>query len=148
MQTNFGPGAWEEKVDANEAIHEIPQNRTLIAQKLTEETPLKPELVGGLTTVEEVFEHFKPEIKVNFEDVDGVSKMETLKFRNLGDFGIKGITAQSKFLTDLETEKDQYQKIMRQLKTNKLLKSALENPEVKQAILETIELLIKEIDQK
>jgi hypothetical protein len=69
--------------------------------------------------------------------------MENLKFKNLGDFGTKGITAQSSFLTGLETEKDQYQKIVKQLKTNKILKAALEDPDAKKALHDTLQSLIK-----
>ena len=72
--------------------------------------------------------------------------MENLQFRNLGDFGTKGITAQSSFLAGLETEKDQYQKIIKQLKTNKILKAALEDPEAKKALFDTLQNLIKELD--
>ncbi|MNE82189.1 hypothetical protein D3C80_1788930 [compost metagenome] len=70
-----------------------------------------------------------------------------MKFKNLADFGIKGITAQSSFLSDLETEKDQYQKIIRQLKSNKILKSALEDPEAKKALLESLGTLIGELKE-
>ncbi|MCX8677612.1 MULTISPECIES: hypothetical protein [Apibacter] len=148
MLSNYGIGGNEVPLDANEAILEIAQNRTLIAQKLTGQTPIRPEIIEGLTTVEQVFEHFKPEVKVNFEDADGVTQFEELKFKNLGDFGIKGITAQSKFLTDLQVEKDQYQKIIKQLKTNKILKAALEDPEAREALMDSIEGLINELNQK
>ena len=67
MLTNKGIGGNEVPLDASEAIFEIPQNRTLFAQKLTADDPVKPELVEGLTTVEKVFEHYKPEVKVDFE---------------------------------------------------------------------------------
>ena len=63
----------------------------------------------------------------------------------MGDFGTKGITAQSAFLTGLATEKDQYQKIIKQLKTNKLLKAALEDPDAKKALQDTLEALIAEL---
>ncbi|PQL90663.1 hypothetical protein [Apibacter adventoris] len=148
MLSNFGIGGNEVPLDANEAIIEIAQNRTLIAQKLTGQTPIRPEIVEGLNTVEQVFEHFKPEVKVNFEDAEGATKFEELKFKNLGDFGIKGVTAQSKFLTDLQMEKEQYQKIIKQLKSNKILKAALEDPDAKGALMETIEGLINELNQK
>ena len=70
MLTNYGIGGNEVKLDADEAISAIPQNRTLIAQKLTIDTPVKPELVEGITSIEKAFEHFKPEVKVNFENAD------------------------------------------------------------------------------
>ncbi|GAA4153568.1 hypothetical protein GCM10022217_09470 [Chryseobacterium ginsenosidimutans] len=147
MLSNKGIGGNEIPLDANEAISEIPQNRTIIAQKLTAEDPVRPELVEGLTTVEKVFEHYKPEVKVDFEDANGAIKMESLRFKNLGDFGTKGITRQSNFLTGMETEKDQYQKIIKQLRTNKILKAALEDPEAKKALYETLQLLIKELEE-
>lgn len=39
---NYGIGGNEVKVDANESIAEIPSNRTLIVQKLTDEDPVRP----------------------------------------------------------------------------------------------------------
>lgn len=146
MLTNKGIGGNEVPLNASEAIFEIPQNRTLLAQKLTADDPVKPELVEGLNTIDKVFEHFKPEIKVDFEDAQGSVKMENLKFKNLGDFGTKGITGQSGFLSGLETEKDQYQKIIKQLKTNKILKAALEDPDAKKGLLDTLQSLIKELE--
>ncbi|WP_452220838.1 hypothetical protein [Lacinutrix salivirga] len=143
----YGLGGTEVKTDANEAIQEIPQNRTLFVEKLTQDQPIKPEVVTGLKTVEEVFEHYNPEVEVEFEDADGVGKKENLNFKNLGDFGGKGITRQSKFLKDLNTEKDQYIKIVKQLKTNKILKTALENPEAKASLLEAMRALLTEIEE-
>ena len=101
MLTNYGIGGNEVKLDADEAISAIPQNRTLIAQKLTIDTPVKPELVEGITSIEKAFEHFKPEVKVNFENAEGATKTEALKFKNLGDFGVKGITSSKHFLIRL-----------------------------------------------
>ncbi|WP_346984200.1 hypothetical protein [Chryseobacterium sp. POE27] len=147
MLSNKGIGGNELPLDTNEAITEIPQNRTLFAQKLTADDPVKPELVEGLTTVEKVFEHYKPEVRADFEDANGTAKMETLKFKNLGDFGTKGITAQSNFLTGLETEKDQYQKIVKQLKTNKILKAALADPDARKALYDIIHVLITELEE-
>ena len=45
MLTNKGIGGNEVPIDASEAILEIAPNRTLIAQKLSAENPVKPELV-------------------------------------------------------------------------------------------------------
>lgn len=53
---NYGIGGNEVKVDANESIAEIPSNRTLIVQKLTDEAPAAPESVYGLETIEDVFQ--------------------------------------------------------------------------------------------
>jgi len=148
MSTNtYGLGGTEVKLDANEAIQEIPQNKTLFVEKLTSDTPIKPEIVKGLKTVEEVFEHFKPQVNMEFETADGTSKKESLHFNNLGDFGLKGITNQSSFLKDLSTEQDQYIKIIKQLKTNKILKAALTDNEAKEALKSAIKGLISELNQ-
>lgn len=146
MDNTYGLGGTEVQSDANEAIQEIPQNRTLLVEKLTNDQPIKPVVVGGLKTVEEVFEHYKPQVEVDFENNEGVGRKENLKFSNLGDFGASGITRQSKFLKDLTTEKDQYVKIIKQLKTNKILKTALADPEAKQALMESLKALISEIE--
>ncbi len=148
MAETYGIGGTEVKSDANEAFADIPQNRTLMVEKLTADPPVKPEVLTGLKTIDEVFEHFQPEVDVEFENADGVEVKETLKFANLGDFGAKGITRQSKFLQDLDTEKDQCVKIAKQLKTNKILKSAITDPEAKQSILDAIRALLTELEEK
>ncbi len=145
MADNYGIGGNEVKTDASEAFADIPQNRTLMAEKLTKDAPVKPEIVHGIQTVEQVFEHYKPNISVDFEDADGMTKKETLSFKNLGDFGVKGITEQSEFLKDSSTQKDEYLKIIKQLKSNKILKSALADPEAKTALLDAIHGMIAEL---
>lgn len=143
----YGIGGTEVQGDANEAFADIPQNRTLLCEKLTENAPFKPNIVGGLQTIDDVFEHYKPKIAVEFEDNDGSRKEETLSFKGLSDFGIKGITAQSDFLQSLSIEKEQYQKIIKQLKSNQLLRKTLENPETKADLLAVMYALIKELEE-
>ncbi|WP_118949578.1 hypothetical protein [Taibaiella helva] len=145
MDNNYGIGGNEVKTDASEAFADIPQNRTLIAEKLTKDAPVKPEVVHGLQTVEQVFAHYKPELNVDFEDTEGTTRKETLRFANLGDFGTRGITAQSEFLKDNAAQKEEYLKIIKQLKSNKILKSALADPEAKQALLDAIKSMIAEL---
>lgn len=146
MDSNYGIGGTEVKTDASEAFVDIPQNRTLMAEKLTKDAPVKPEVVHGLQTIEQVFEHFKPEIGVDFEDADGLTRKESLSFTTLGDFGTKGITAQSAFLKDNAAKKEEYLKIIKQLKSNKILKTALADPEAKQALLDAINGMVADLD--
>ncbi len=143
----YGIGGTEVKGDASEAFAEIPQNRTLLCQKLTTDAPIKPEVVGGLQTIDDVFEHYKPKVEIDFEDSEGAEKQEKLSFNGLSDFGIKGITAQSEFLQNLTIEKEQYQKIIKQLKSNKLLRKTLDNPESKADLLGVMYALIKELEE-
>lgn len=143
----YGIGGMVQDIETSEAFADIPQNRVLLAEKLTAEAPVKPDVVEGLTTVEQVFEHFKPQIEMDFETEDGATKKETLRFANLGDFGIKGITNQSAYLGELTQKREQFQKIIKQLKTNKLLKQALSNPESKQHLVNSLHSLIKELEE-
>jgi hypothetical protein len=128
-----------------EAIAQISSNRTLLVQQLTNK-PTKPEPITGLKTVDEVFQYFKPSAKVSFETADGKPVNEELKFNNLGDFGKDGLVSQSEFLSGTKEQQETYQKIAKQLRTNKILKSALQNPESRQAFMQSIEALIQEID--
>jgi hypothetical protein len=146
MQT-YGIGGQEVKGDASEAILEIPQNRTLFVQKLTNDAPVKPRIEEGLKNVDEVFAHYKPKVEVEFEDSNGTSFQEELRFGGLADFGIKGITNQSAFLQNLNLEKEQFLKIIKQLKTNKLLRKALESPDTRQAVLNSLYSMIKELEE-
>lgn len=144
---SYGIGGQERKLDiASEAIAEIPLNRTLMVQKLTADPPLRPQIVEGLKTPEAVFAHFKPEVAVEFEDAEGTTVNEKLRFASLGDFGKKGIISQSNFLQDLNTEAEDLQKLLRQLKSNKILKTALENPETKAAFLDAIQAMMNELE--
>jgi predicted component of type VI protein secretion system len=147
FSSSYGIGGNEVRIEGQEAILEIQQNKTLIAQKLTTKTPTRPEIVTGLKSMDEVFEHFEPKVDVAFEDDKGQAVKEQLAFKNVGDFSINGMVEQSPFLGDLKTKNEQYKKMIKQLKTNKILKLALQDPEAKKSILQTLETLIKEIDQ-
>lgn len=144
---NYGIGGQEVPQDASEAMMDLDQNRTLFVQKLTANDALKPQAVYDLKTVQEVFEHYKPSVEVEFQTADGTTKNETLYFKNIGDFGTKAVTEQSSFLRDLEVQKEQYQKIVKQLKTNKLMKSVIENPDYKSAFINSLQALIQELEE-
>ena len=143
---NYGIGGNEVKVDASEAISDIANNKTLLVQKLTVNDAAKPEAVFGLKTVEEVFSHFKPECSVEFETSDGTTKSEEFRFANVGDFGVKRVIEQSKFLTNLNTEVDQFSKISKQFKTNKVLKTIAEDAETKEALITALSALLHELN--
>jgi hypothetical protein len=142
----YGIGGTEVKTDAFEAFADIPQNRVLLAEKLTYDPPVKPDIIEGLTSIDDVFEQFKPKVDMTFETEDGAIRRETLHFKSLSDFGVKGIIAQSEYLGDVNMQQLQYQKIVKQLKTNKLLKQALANKETREHILKALQSLIQELD--
>lgn len=142
---NYGIGGNEVKKDASEAISNIPSNRTLLIQKLTNETPVSPEAVYKLETVEQVFEKFAPKLEIEFQDENGSDVKETMNFKNLGDFNPKAMKENSQFLNKLDVEKEQNTKITRQLTSNRALKKALDNPDTRTAIIETLEASLAEL---
>ena len=143
---NYGIGGQEVPKDASEGIAEIPMNRTLMIEKLTADDPVKPQITDGLKTIEEVFANYKPQVNVEFQKEDGSSQEENLNFSNLGDFGAKGITNQSAFLRDLDLKKTEFAKIIKQLKSNKVLKTVLDNPDSKAAFIQALQAMAQEID--
>jgi len=144
---NYEIGGNEKKVDTSEAFGEISPNKTLFIQKLTDNEPLRPEKVEGLKTVEEVFEHYKPNVNVALDKQDGSVATENLKFSNLGDFGVKNLVQQSSYLRKLNIEREMYLNIIKQLKTNKTLKTTLDNEETRAAFVSALKNFVKELDQ-
>ncbi|WP_205529464.1 type VI secretion system contractile sheath small subunit [Taibaiella koreensis] len=143
---NYEVGGNEVKVDANEAINEIQANKTMLVSQLTADEPIQPETVGGLKTLEDVFRHFKPSIEVEMQTAQGEAIRETMKFGKLDDFTPKGITRQSAFLNTLKIQQEQYTKIMKQLKSNKVLQTMLANAETKEAIVNALRQVAGELE--
>lgn len=139
-------GGNERKVDTSEAFGEIAPNKTLFIQKLTDNEPIKPEKVEGLRNVEDVFEHFKPKVNIDIEKEDGGHASETLHFENLGDFNAKKLVQQSPYMRKLNIQREMYLNIIKQLKTNKTLKTTLDNPETKEAFIDALKSIVKELE--
>lgn len=129
------------------AVADINSRRTLMALALTANPALKPQIEEGLTNISDVFEHYRPSIEMDFETEQGTGQKEILYFKGISDFGAKGITAQSNFLSELNMKKEQYQHIIRQLKTNKLLKQALTGKDSRQHLIQALHALIQKLEE-
>jgi len=70
-----------------------------------------------------------------------------LTFNSLADFGAMGITRQSGYLNELAQESGEYIKIMRQLKSNKMIRQVVEDPANKQHFLDVLYALIRELEE-
>ncbi|MDR3286816.1 MAG: hypothetical protein LBT27_05185 [Prevotellaceae bacterium] len=147
MISQYEIGGNEVKIDASESIAAIPENRTMLVEQLTSEEPVNPEIITGLTTIEQVFEHYKPQIDAEFQNEDGQPVKETFHFRNVSDFGVKKLTEQSPFLKKVNTEKDFYDNLIKQLRSNKVLQRALENAESKQAFIAALQGVLSELNE-
>jgi hypothetical protein len=139
-------GGNEVKTDASEGIANLPDNRSLVVEHLTADEPISPEAAKGLTSIEAVFSHFRPNVNVEFENEDGQPVKENLHFGGVGDFSVKSMTAQSEFLGRLDREKSFYSGLEKQLRSNKALQRVLENPETKEAFIEALKAAKQELN--
>jgi hypothetical protein len=142
---NYDIGGNAVNPEVSEAMAEIASNKTLFIEKLTADDPIKPQVVN-IQTVEEAFEYFKPNVDVGFTKQDGTTVKENLKFSNVGSFSTKNIINQSSYLKNVNLEHESYLKIMKQLKTNKALKTVIENPETKEAFVNALRALAAELE--
>ena len=72
---------------------------------------------------------------------------EVLRFQSLSHFGKQGIIAQSPFLQNLKSEVNDLQKMIKQFKSNKILKTVLENPDAKENYLAALKALVQELEE-
>ena len=142
----YGVGGNEVKIDANEAIAEIPSNRTLLVQKLTEEAPLQPETIYGLESLEDVFDRFQPSVELVFQDQEGNEIPEKIDFKGLSDFSAKKLKENSPFLSQLNIEREQYLKISRLLSSNKALLKSLSDEEARAEMIQVLEASLVELE--
>jgi predicted component of type VI protein secretion system len=143
---NYDIGGNVVEVATNEALTQLPFNKSLIALKLTQKDPERPEVIGGLKTLEAVFKHFQPSCEVEFTKEDGSTTKETLKFSQMKDFEIKSMTNQSRFLNDIDFVRDFQLTILKQLRQNKQLAKVLENPETKSAFIDVLKSLASKLE--
>lgn len=146
MINNYEIGGNEIKPDVSESIADIPGNRSMIITQLTSEEPISPEAVTNLTTIDQVFAHYKPQVDAEFSNSEGQPVKETFHFSNVGDFDVNKLTNQSSFLKGLKTEKDFYDFMIKQLRSNKVLQRALENPDSKSAFIEALQGVLSELE--
>ena len=144
---NYEIGGNEKPVEASEAIGNIPQNRTLFVGKLTNDDPISPEAIENLKTVEDVYNHYQPNVDVEFETAEGESVQENFRFSNTGDFQVKNMTERSNFLKGLAIEQEFYEKLVKQLHSNKVLQKALENEDARRGMIDALTKLREELKQ-
>ena len=144
---NYEIGGNEVKQDAMEGIADIPQNRTMFIGQLTSEEPVSPEAVGDMKTIEDVYAVFQPNVDVEFENEEGEPVKENFRFSNTADFQVKKMTENSSFLNNLSVQKEFYEKLVKQLRSNKVLQRALENQESRQSVVDALTQLQNELNQ-
>lgn len=141
------PGAWAALRDIPPSLSPISQNKTLYIAKLTDDLPMEAESVPDLESVQEVLDHYKPEVTVMLQNEHGEPSAETFAFKRLGDFTPQGIVDQSPYLSELSSRMRDFQRINMHLRSNKMLQHALQNPQAKQTMLAMVQQMLDEIEK-
>ena len=98
-----------------------------------------------------MFDHFKPEVEVNFTDDEGGVVTETLHFNEIKDFEADGgrgnLVANSEFLSEQKAQMDSYAKVRKQIEQNKKLRDILKDPKSKEELKDYLEYLLNELKE-
>jgi hypothetical protein len=133
--------------NANAGIPTIHPNHTIIMQQLTSKPSRNPDVVKGLKTEEQVFEHFKPSVKVAFQNADGKTIKEEIPFEHRGHFGKKGLVEQSDFLQGLESESKDLAEMIKTIKADRFLQKAMLNSDSKEAFIKGLKAMINILNE-
>lgn len=128
-----------------ESIYEMSKNKTLFAEKLTLETPLKPQVVHNLPNVEAVFKYYQPTANLLFETEEGQSSSETIKFHAVEDFSVEAIVQKSSVLKTIVFQKETYFKLAHLIASDENLQHILNSAEEKQVLLQWLSQAINDL---
>ena len=147
-EKNFISKATDEESGSN--VSALDTNKTLFIDQYTSDAQGEdPELFEDAKTIGDVFDHFKPNVEVQFTGEDGGVISETLHFNEIRDFeadGGKGnLVANSEFLSDQKAQMDSFGKVRKQIEQNKKLRDILKDPKSKEELKDYLEYLLNEL---
>ena len=148
-EKNFISKATDEESGSN--VSALDTNKTLFIDQYTTDVQSEdPELYEDAKTISDVFNHFKPEVEVNFTDEEGGVVTETLHFNEIKDFEANGgkgnLVANSEFLSSQKTQMDSYAKVRKQIEQNKKLRDILKDPKSKEELKEYLQAMLAELE--
>ena len=136
----------EARDKADQSIAKIPENRTLLVADLTDRPATKPEMSYQLETMDDVFNKFKPESKLEFEDEQGRTINEVFQFHNMADFKKDAYVEKSKFLRELNQKKKDHETFAKRLQANRALQNVLKDAEKKEAYVTLLKAMLSELE--
>lgn len=128
----------------------IDQNKTLmIDQYTTNVEPGNPELVEDIQNIEDAFEHFKPQVEVDFVDEEGGSVNETLHFSEIRDFEAQGgkgkLVENSAFLSSVKAKIDTNVKVRKSIEQNRKLRDILKDQNSREELKAMLQAMLAEL---
>ena len=147
-EKNFISKATDEESGSN--VSALDTNKTLFIDQYTTDVQSEdPELFEDAKTIGDVFDHFKPEVEVNFTDEEGGVVTEMLHFNEIKDFEANGgkgnLVANSEFLSGEKGKLDSYAKVRKQIEQNKKLRDILKDPKSKEELKEYLQAMLAEL---
>jgi hypothetical protein len=153
-----------EEEDSSAGIEGLSQNKTLYVDQFTsdvtydnkglamEEVEEDGQKRGVYPrTMKEVFTYFKPKVEVDFSGEGGETKKEVLNFNEMKDFEInngKGnLIANSAFLSDLKTRKDNCDNVQKTIEKNARLRDILKDAEARGELKTLLESVLAELNE-
>jgi len=135
--------------ESGNKVQAINQNKTLLIDQFTD-TVNEPELLQNANKIDDVFEHFKPEKEVEFEDENGSSVSETLRFRKMKDFDVDGgkgdLVKNSDFLLNVQSNIEAATKMKKKIETDKKVRDVLSNVDDREGLKATLQALLDELN--
>lgn len=149
LKENFISHAVDE--ESNAKVTPIDNNKSIIIDQYTTDIPTNnPELLEGAKTVKEVFDHFKPNVEVEFTDEEGGSVNEIIHFNSVKDFEASGgrgnLVTNSPFLSEMKMQVDISAKIRKQIEQNKKLRDIIKDEQAKNELKELLTVLLEELN--
>lgn len=149
-EKNFISKATDEESGSN--VSALDTNKTLFIDQYTTDVQSEdPELFEDARTIGDVFDHFKPEVEVNFTDAEGGVVTETLHFSEIKDFEANGgngnLVANSEFLSGVKGEMDSVARVRKQIEQNKKLRDILKDPKSREELKTYLQSLLDELQE-
>lgn len=149
-EKNFISKATDE--ESGSQVSALDTNKTLFIDQYTSDAQGEdPELFEDAKTISDVFDHFKPNVEVQFTGEDGGIVSETLHFNEIKDFEADGgrgnLVANSEFLSGQKAQMDSYAKVRKQIEQNKKLRDILKDPQSKEELKEYLEYILNELKE-
>lgn len=148
IKENFISMAPDEESGAKVSL--IDQNKTLmIDQYTTDVEPGDPQLVEDIQNINDAFEHFKPQVEVDFVDEEGGSVNETLHFSEIRDFEAQGgkgkLVENSQFLSGVKAKIDTNVKVRKSIEQNRKLRDILKDQNSREELKEMLQAMLAEL---
>ncbi len=135
-------------MEAVDGIIEFPQDKTLYVDQFTDKAPLRPGEVFKPQTLEQVFDHFKPEKKnVQMLTREGSTVKENFQFHAVSDFEDDKLIEQSPYLSAQQAAGKAYQEIEYTLTKNNIVKEAIMDDDIRPSLVSALKALLAELQQ-